>query len=249
MIQSPTDGLVVIESSLEQALHQEFLDIIFSHIQAGAVVLLQGAVTAETALRLRDDIVSWRQKLDVISFSEDTNKPGLNFHRIDADPEKSQLPHIFHQHGFGALDALEGDLAQALLAIAGPMLALQNALAKTHFRLGMPEVRIKVLQYPRGGGFLMKHVHPIDPQGVGLILALSQAGTDFSTGGTTFVTPFGFVDTSPYQDAGDLILFRYDLEHAVSPVDVEAELEWTRKSGRWTLVLELLSTHRRSEAA
>lgn len=249
MIQFPVKGLVLIQSTLQQALRADVLDAIVSHIRNGTVVLLKGAVPGSKALQLRDEIVAWRQQQDVVSFSVNTNAPGLNFHRIDAHPEKSQLPHIFHQHGFGALDQLPANLAQELLAIARPMLALQNVVANTQYSFSMPEVRIKALQYPRGGGFLMKHVHPIDPQGVGLILALSQGGKDFVQGGTTFVTPAGFVDTSAYHDAGDLILFRYDLEHAVGPVDSDTALDLNTDTGRWTLVLELLSTHNRSGAA
>lgn len=249
MNEQPCPGLLLIDCPLAEASGSPRIETIKSAIKAGTVVILKHAVTAEAALQLKQNIVDWRQTQEVVSFAIDTNVPGLNFHRIDAHPEKSLLPHLFHQHGFGALDALPSALAGQLRCIADPMLTLQNAVAGTHYRLATPDVRIKALQYPVGGGFLMKHTHPIDPQGVGLILALSKAGVDYSHGGTTFVTPEGFVDTSPWHDAGDLILFRYDLEHAVGPVDQEREVEWTSAGGRWTLVLELLATHRRSEAA
>ncbi|HEX4937537.1 MAG TPA: hypothetical protein VFX11_02615 [Candidatus Kapabacteria bacterium] len=249
MIQYPVSGLALFQSSLQQALQTDMLDTIAAHIRKGTVVILKNAIPAERALHLRDSIVAWRNQREVVSFSVNTNAPGINFHRIDAHPEKSQLPHIFHQHGFGQTNSLTPDFSSELLAVANPMLNLQNAVAHTRYSFSMPEVRIKALQYPCGGGFLMKHTHPIDPQGVGLILALSKSGSDFGKGGTTFVTPAGFVDTSAWHDAGDLILFRYDLEHAVGPVDSDSVLDWNSDKGRWTLVLELLSTHNRSEAA
>ena len=242
-------GLSVYAVTLERAMQRDVLDTIRRDVAAGKVVILQGAAELKRALELRDLVVAWRSRIEVVEFSVDTNIPDINFHRIDADPAKSQLPHRFHQHGFGAPDDLGETLKQSLLGIAKPMLALQNAIADTDYDLAMPEVRMKVLQYPRGGGFLAKHSHPIRPQGVGLILALSEIGKDFCYGGTTFGTPMGNVDTSKLQNAGDLILFRYDLEHAVKPIDDDVSLDWGADTGRWTLVLELITTHGRSEAA
>lgn len=249
MVEQPQNGLVLVHASLEALFGAEKLSFIAGQLQEGTVVIIKGAVNQEQTVALRDQIVAWRRTLDVVDFSVNANAPGLNFHRVDAHPEKSLLPHLFHQHGFGDLPHLEPVLASQLMQIATPMLKLQNAIAGTDYRFDMPEVRIKALQYPSGGGFLMKHTHPIEPQRVGLILGLSQNGVDFECGGTSFVTPQGPVDTGPWHDAGDLILFRYDLEHAVGPVDPDDTLNWDSGAGRWTLVLELLGTHRRSEAA
>lgn len=248
MIQYPVSGLALIQSSLQSAVNPDVLDSIVSCIHRGTVVILKNAVPAMQALHLRNEIVAWRKQQEVVSFSVNTNSPGINFHRIDAHPEKSQLPHIFHQHGFGDTSSLASAFSRDLAGIATSMLSLQNAVAGTHYQLSTPEVRIKALQYPRGGGFLQKHTHPLEPQRAGLILALSKCGVDFCQGGTSFVTPDGLVDTSGWHDAGDLILFRYDLEHAVGPVDSDVALDWDSEKGRWTLVLELLSTHSRSEA-
>ncbi|MEW6688692.1 MAG: hypothetical protein AB1452_06315 [Pseudomonadota bacterium] len=249
MTESSLRGLVRIDTPLSQAMQEGVLAIISSHIRSGTVVLLKHAIPEPQVLALRDEIVAWRKQCEVVSFSVDTNVPGLNFHRIDAGSRKSAIPHVFHQHGFGDLSLLSEQLATRLLAIAGPMLTLQNAVARTGYTFGTPEIRIKALQYPSGGGFLENHKHPIEPQRVGLILALSKAGQDFRRGGTTFFAPSGLVDTGPYHDAGDLILFRYDLEHAVTPVDADASLDWNSHKGRWTLVLELISTSKRSKVA
>ncbi len=249
MNKSVPPGLVILEAGRLPIRDAATLDSLVETIAAGQVVLLKSAVETHQALALRDSIVRWRNQEPIVSFSVNTNQPGINFHRIDADPEKSQLPHRFHQHGFGALQELDDVLAQSLLAIAQPMLALQNRLASSDLSFDLPEVRIKALQYPSGGGFLMRHTHPLEPQRVGLILAISRMGEDFSHGGTTFDTPLGIVDCSAWHDAGDLILFRYDLEHAVGPIDGNSNLDWASVGGRWTLVLELLSTHSRSEAA
>lgn len=248
MSDAVADGLVLRQFSLNDHWSVDWLAALRQDIASGQIVILKGAVEPGNARALRDMILAWRDNQPCVPFTVDTNGPGINFHRIDADPTKSQLPHRFHQHGFGAVSDLPADLRTAILKIAGRMLMLQNAVAQTEYHLDMPEVRVKVLQYPQGGGFLANHAHPLRPQQVGLILALAEAGTDYINGGTTFVTPRGTVDTGPQHNLGDLILFRYDLQHAVTPVDEDKPLSWAAPGGRWTLVLELLTTHARSEA-
>ena len=107
---------------------------------------------------------------------------------------------------------------------------------------------MKVLRYPRGGGYLSEHEHPLEPQRLGLILALSRIGDDFLTGGTTFRTPFGFVDTNETHDLGDIIIFRYNMPHAVAPVDHGQRIDWDAESGKWSMLLELRETHGQSTA-
>jgi hypothetical protein len=128
------------------------------------------------------------------------------------------------------------------------MLDLQNRVANTKFDLGLTGLRVKVLQYPCGGGYLSEHEHPLEPQRIGLIASLSRLGDDFVNGGTTFRTPFGFVDTNEYHDIGDIIIFRYDLAHAVRPVDEDKQIDWDSDSGKWSVVLELRETHAHSTA-
>jgi hypothetical protein len=70
-----------------------------------------------------------------------------------------------------------------------------------------------------------------------MILALSELGVDFRSGGCEFRTPFGLIDASPYHDIGDVCLFRYDLPHRVSAVDADRERRWDG-SGRWTLLIQ-----------
>jgi hypothetical protein len=45
------------------------------------------------------------------------------------------------------------------------------------------------------------------------------------------------VDIEPFHDLGDIGLFRFDLPHWVSPIDIEQAMDETSARGRWTLVL------------
>lgn len=218
-------------------------------VSAGKVVILKSAFDPAKAIYLRQVARRWGKDTLPFPHGESPNAmPNLNYHRIDDGRIVSSLPHVFHQICFNSLDALDGDVGQAAGSVARSMLDLQNRVANTKFDLGLTGLRVKVLQYPCGGGYLSEHEHPLEPQRIGLIASLSRLGDDFVNGGTTFRTPFGFVDTNEYHDIGDIIIFRYDLAHAVRPVDEDKQIDWDSDSGKWSVVLELRETHAHSTA-
>ena len=96
--------------------------------------------------------------------------------------------------------------------------------------------KIQVIQYPRGGGFFDEHFHTRYPTNYGLILTLTEKNKDFTKGVTNFKFKKKKIDIENYKvSIGDLILFRFDLPHSVSPCDPEKDLTFDNK-GRWTLV-------------
>ena len=213
-------------------------------VSAGRIVILKSAFESERMIDLRRTVMRWGKDTAPFPHGKSPNKmPTLNYHRIDDGRTVSSLPHIFHQICFNNLDALAGDIGRAAGSVAELMRNLQNRLANTNFELALTGLRIKVLRYPRGGGYLSEHEHPLEPQRIGLIMSLSRIGDDFINGGTTFRTPFGFVDTNDSHDIGDIIIFRYDLAHAVRPVDEEKQVDWDSDSGKWSMLLELRETH------
>ncbi|MBL6691033.1 MAG: hypothetical protein ISP91_11620 [Pseudomonadales bacterium] len=213
---------------------------------SGTVLLFKRVFQTQDARILRNLVMDWSREQPTLTFDKNANSQNLNFHRIDGSPEKSNLPHVFHQYGFGDIDAINNNLKLKLMEFVTPMLELQNLLAGTAYQIDDPNFRVKLLQYVCGGGFLAQHTHPLEPQRVGLICALSERGKDYDSGGTTFDTPSGKVDTGAFHSAGDIIAFRYDLPHEVLPTDPESAVDWTSTKGRWNLVLELLDTHTRS---
>lgn len=73
---------------------------------------------------------------------------------------------------------------------------------------------------------------------MGLIMSLSDYGEDFENGGTRFATPDGnIVDIEGHHTIGDIAIFRYDLPHQVTPCDPEADLDFDRSNGRWSMIL------------
>lgn len=234
------NGQVVAEVSYEE---------IARIISEGRIVILKGVFDADRVLDFRASVARWAQRTPPYPHGvSPTTTPEVNYHRIDDGVIKSTLPHVFRQFGFNTLDALEENVGSRAFEIAEPMRRLQNAVAATNWDFSLAGLRVKILRYPAGGGFLAEHTHPIEPQRVGLITSLSRVGEDFRQGGTTFQTPFGLVDTNEHHDIGDIILFRYDLPHAVTAVDEGEEVDWNSETGKWSFVLDLRETHGLSQS-
>jgi len=247
----PSDGLVLVGASVRngkiiaEVPNQEIKQI----VSEGRVAILKRVFAPDRMLELRRAVQRWwRETSEYPHGRSPTTTPEVNYHRIDRGNHQSALPHIFHQAGFNSLNTLQDYVSVPARETGELMRKLQNEVAGTDFDFAVTGLRIKVLHYPSGGGFLTEHVHPLLPQGVGLITSLSRIDVDFKMGGTTFRTPFGLVNTHDTHDIGDVIIFRYDLAHAVTPVDEGNELDWNSDVGKWSFVLDLRETHARSQA-
>jgi len=71
-----------------------------------------------------------------------------------------------------------------------------------------------------------------------LILYLSEKGKDYKHGDTEFKDVDGSILTAQDARKGDLVLFKFDLPHRVSPCDPDEDLCFGR-NGRWSLVLPI----------
>jgi len=218
-------------------------------VSAGRIVILKNVFDRDLMMDFRSAVTGWCKSSPPYPHGvAPSTTPTLNYHRVDDGIIGSSLPHIFHQICFNSIEALEGKTGQRARSIAVMLRDFQNRVAGTKFDFSLTGLRVKVLRYPNGGGYLAEHMHPREPQRIGLILGLSRIGDDFVSGGTTFQTPFGFVDTNEHHDIGDVIIFRYDLAHGVKAVDPEKEIDWNSELGKWTVLLELRETHGHSNA-
>ena len=200
------------------------------------LVLLKGAFPADLLRDVLDGVFAWGQEC------EPQRESDMSFHRIDECPPQSQTSHVFHVHNFrlrqGAIGVEMDELIRPIFAAMGD---LQNAVAGTQAGFEPDSAgrffRPQVIQYPSGGGFFDEHVHPLEPQRVGLILGLSEKGLDFKDGGTCFRVEGAECSFEDNHAMGDIILFRYDLPHWITLIDHNEPLDWTRQAGRWTMVL------------
>jgi hypothetical protein len=229
-----TNGIISVDGGF---------DDLAGTVMTEGVAVLKKVFPVDALMAVRETIMQWARTTPALphgtalqNVDQDTN-----FHRIDNDPKKSSAPHIHHHFNFNRLDFLPDPLKSKLFAIYESMRVLQNNVAGTSARFSPSDdryrLRPQVIQYPAGGGFFAEHVHPLEPQRVGLILALSRRGIDHRQGATTFTIDGATIDTSPVHDCGDILLFRYDVPHGVKAVDPEKTIDWTSAAGRWSVVL------------
>ncbi len=213
------------------------------------IIIFRGAFGADDMLALRRLAVDWAAVTAPFPAGRSASLPGINFHRRDDRSTPSSIPHIFHQFGFGAPALLPSPLKERVERISALLLDLQNRLAGTSFPPGCPEFRTKVIRHPRGGGHLVPHRHPFLPQKISLFLNLSQPGSDYASGGARFRCHGQWIDTSWAFRIGDVLAWRYDLIHAVAPVDGAAELSWEGDDGFWIYAVEYNEAHPNSSEA
>src|SRR5437899_987883 len=148
---------------VSEASDQEIVGL----VSEGKVVILKGAFDRQLMLEYRDALMRWAR--DNATFAHGTSPsviPEMNFHRIDDGVIKSVCPHVFHQFGFNTIEKLDEYLGKPSKEIAESMRVLQNKVAGTNFLLSLTGLRLKILHYPSGAGFLTEHSHPLEPQRV-----------------------------------------------------------------------------------
>lgn len=235
--------LIEINSSLRgERILPEISD---SHIQNHLfenedVLILKNVFLTSQLASIRDAVWKWSSSVPIAASQSVLD---TNHHVVEIGISKLQKTfHVYHAYNFNQIMSLESGLKDQLLAVWSPMRELQNRIggANADWSLDATGKKLhpQIIQYPQGGGLFSPHTHPLEPQRLGLILAISKRGVDFKTGGTGFEwEDRSGVDTSQYHDLGDLILFKYSVRHWISFVDIEEPLKLDSKMGRWTMVL------------
>jgi hypothetical protein len=237
MIDSKIDGLMVVgalsrSSSIDTSVptHE-----VVAAVMAGTVVVVKNAFAPDELRRLRAAIVAADLPFREPGFHE--SESWRNRREVYAGTELD----ILYDSSFLAVERPDDAIGRAARSAAERMAVYWRALTgDPHTFVAEPNrraLRCWAMQYPTGGGCFGWHQHKLEPTKIGLILALSELGVDFRSGGCEFRTPFGLIDAMPYHDIGDVCLFRYDLPHRVSAVDPDRDRRWDG-SGRWTFLIQ-----------
>lgn len=235
---SKLKGLVLVEarkdsSSIETSMPFGELE---RTVLSGTVVIVKGAFDPGELRRLRAEIIAANIPYRERSFDNDVSS-----WRDRREEQRGGITDVLYDSIFLAAGNPEDPVARAASAVLEPLAAFwRSVTGHAHTLVSRPGYRALrpwAMCYPPGGGTFRWHHHRLEPTRIGLILAMSQIGVDFQTGGTQFRTPRGIVNSVDHHDIGDICLFRYDLQHHVAPVDPERELRWDG-SGRWTLLIQ-----------
>ncbi len=215
------------------------LSELYQEVMQGPPIVLHNVFSRKKLEKLRSQVHRWGQEV--------ASKPPQtyideNFHSFESGiSPRQKTPHMYHAYNFNQITQLPAYLRDTLTQISDPLRIFQNELTgnKAGYEVNAQGFKLhpQFIQYPSGGGMLGKHTHPLEPQRIGLILACSKRGTDFTSGGTYFELDGESVSSDEIHDIGDMLLFRFDLPHGISPIDEDAALEDTSERGRWTFVL------------
>ncbi|QIP11674.1 hypothetical protein G8759_03010 [Spirosoma aureum] len=224
------DGQIVPEISYDDVMRL---------VNEPNIVIVKTGIPAELLTKVIEGTRQWAAQTPLAegpdTFDNNQHKQRLHIAKIQ------QAPQLFHDHTFDAIVELESTFKQTLLSVFDPMRNFWNSLTGNEeafgIRKGEPYFHPQVTHYPLGGSFFGRHWHPLNPQKVGMILALNQYGKDYTSGGTGYVINNHIVETEGYHDLGDMILFRYDLPHWVSPSSFADRFNWDDPAGRWVSIL------------
>lgn len=236
MIDSKVDGLMVVKALRRSAAIEANIptDEIAAAVMSGVVVVVKDAFDPQEMRHLRNSIVSSN-----LPHSEPHFEIGSSWRSRREVHGKSGIE-IRYEASFVAARNPQEELSGVASSTIERMASYWRTLTGyKHTFVAEPRrraLRTWAMYYPQGGGCFDWHTHNLESTKIGLIVAMTQAGVDFAVGGTEFETPFGMVDASPLHDIGDMCLFRYDLNHRVTPVDPDRELRWDG-AGRWTLTI------------
>jgi hypothetical protein len=208
-------------------------------LMARQIVILHDVFPPAQLSALREAVHQWGQlveKKPPQTYIDD------NFHSIESGiSPRQKTPHCYHAYNLNQLPAMPIGLSERLLAVLEPLRLFQNDLtgntATFERDAAGHKLHPQIIQYPPGGGIFGRHFHPLEPQKVGLVLGMSERGRDFHAGATHFDVEGEDVGTDLVHSIGDMILFRFDIPHWITPIDPDAELDYEASQGRWTLVL------------
>jgi hypothetical protein len=209
-------------------------------VMDGGVAVVKGVFGSEAdeLLALRRQVFEWGRATPPTSAAV----PDVNGHsRMAGVSARQKTPHVYHSYDLDRISQLPKRLGAHLRRYYEPLADFQNALTGNSGRLEAfgdgPTLRPQLIQYPPGGGLFGRHVHPLEPQRIGMIVALSRRGVDFAHGGACFAHMGSLIDIEPFHDIGDIALFRFDIPHWVSPSDLGEKFDWDSEAGRWSMVL------------
>ena len=209
-------------------------------VRDGTIVVIKQVFSEKDARRLRDLTFAWGQVQESTRQADFYSLTKNNHFCLEQGVSNRQKTlHYYHSHNFNDPHHLEPiELRELLARFCDPLADFYNRITGHKAGLeGECALHPQIIHYPSGGGFFARHTHPIEPQRIGIIVSLAKHGEDFRQGGTGFEIDGEILSIEPHHDLGDVALFRFDLPHWVSPIDIGSAMDRSSSQGRWTLVL------------
>lgn len=227
------------------------------HALRGGLVHLRQVFFPELLRNLREQLLRWSQTTEPqdpkIQYPKD--KRNLHLHVFNAT-NQNDLPTLDYKNDRTLIDVYNyriGDFRAEEVNIHVP---LAQEVCPRLFDLygvisgnrdlvhgapyGEKNLFLEVAQYHGNGGYIGPHTHErnfANGQALSMILMMAQKSVDFDSGGLFVDCAGETLDLTDSFNCGDLILFRMDLCHWVSPVKCNSHQMRAAVHGRWTATL------------
>ena len=218
------------------------LSWIKANIKMKEIIIIRGVFEKDKIISIRNKVFQFGKK-----FKEKNPKRNVNtnaYHRIDNNHKLMRVKRIAHFYRF----SYKSDAKTNIFDVITPLNILRNKIAnlKSGYSFHNEEdgyvSQPAALHYPTGGGYMETHIDPLKPQTVEMVLAGSQKGKDFSSGGLLVKSKKGnWVNVEKNIKIGDIVMFRPDVPHKVKLIDKNKKLNWKNELGRWTFFSPIAS--------
>jgi len=218
-------------------------DTIKQHINNKEPVVIRNILSNDEANHLRAFSIKLANRIQPSVPTITEGSP--NYHRIDNNPEKSQVKCILHLFAFFYWNSESTPIVnyfKRLFKIRNSLSGLSENYALSGIKDGYISIPL-VQQYPRGGGYMQEHQDPDTGQKVVVNTILSKYSKDYKTGGLFYRNQLEekiFVDSE--LNPGDVFVFHPTLSHGVDPIDPNEKLDWNKSDGRWMCFSTLVTT-------
>lgn len=219
------------------AAEPDFVKEITESVYQGTAYILKNAVSKEDCRRLIDFSHEYCQSRPSEFYKMLDGCP--NYHRVvDAEITlKYSTRQIRHSH---YLFRWNEDPAGVwpLLTPIWQTIKYFGGFARDAYESNLPHDgivdRLQIVRYPSGGGGLKTHIDAKHNQKVIFGIMMSKRGEDYQKGGFYAINDRDeLVDFEDRLDVGDIVIAYPTVQHGVSDVDPDIELDWTAKQGRW----------------
>ena len=214
-------------------------DKIVKSLYAGDVYILRNAYSSEFIEELKEKLYNWSQSSEPEFYKTYEGVP--NFHRIiDEDiANKYSIKPLWHIYYLFPWNEDKLGVYHEINE-RWKILKMLSGYSADEFAGNTPKDgtidRIHLYQYPKGGGNIETHSDPYLINKTIMTTKLSTRGEEYQTGGVYFYKDDKTkVDVEDTIHKGDIYLCFPTMIHGVDPVDIDEELDWNKKDGRWLL--------------
>lgn len=214
---------------------------ITDQVMQGNIVVIKKVFPEQVLLNLRRLVFEWGKSHGMSDPNDFYDHTKENHYCISSGVSTIQKTlHYFRAYNFNDIDSLDSlELKCAITEVCILLKDFYNRITKNkaEWSSDSSQLHPQIINYPAGGGYFARHTHPLLPQKIGVILSISKKGKDYFKGGTGFEVNGNSIEIDSVHDIGDIALFRYDLPHWISSIDIEDKMQLDTDRGRWTFII------------